>query len=64
MPNPDIKAALNRVTTAHDKCLLLRHVLKNTDGVTLDGAMLRGLGNVFDDLLFDLESIKGDLEPE
>ncbi len=63
MRSPDIKAALSTVTDAHDKCLLLRHVFKNADGITLDGEKLRGLGHVFEDLMTDLESIMSDLDP-
>jgi hypothetical protein len=60
---PDIRSAVNTVTNAHDKCLLLRHILKNADGITLDGEKLRGLGHVFEDLMTDLESIMSDLDP-
>ena len=60
---PDIKSAVSAAANAHDKCLLLRHILKNADGITLDGEKLRGLGHVFEDLMTDLESIMADLEP-
>ena len=63
MRSPNIQSAVNTVTNAHDKCLLLRHVFKNADGITLDGEKLRGLGHVFEDLMTDLESIMSDLDP-
>ena len=60
---PDIQAALSMATNAHDRCLFMRHMLKNADGITLDGEKLRGLGHVFEDLMADLESIMSDLDP-
>lgn len=38
---PDIQAALSMATNAHDRCLFMRHMLKNADGITLDGEKLR-----------------------
>jgi hypothetical protein len=63
MRSPNIKDALNTAANAHDKCLFLRDVLKKADGITLDGATLRGLGHVFEDLMTDLESIEAALDP-
>lgn len=60
---PNIQSAVNTVTNAHDRCLFMRHMLKNADGITLDGEKLRGLGHVFEDLMTDLESIMSDLDP-
>jgi hypothetical protein len=60
---PNIKDALDTTTNAHDKCLLLRCVFKNADGITLDGEKLRGLGQVFEDIMTDLESIMAALDP-
>ena len=62
MRSPNIKDAPHTVENAHDKCLLLRHIFENADGITLDGERLRGLGHVFEDLMADLESIMSDLD--
>lgn len=48
---------------SHDKCMSLRDVLKNAGGITLDGATLRGLGQVFEEIMTDLESIEAVLDP-
>lgn len=63
MRSPNIKDALDTAANAHDKCLFLRDVLKKSNGITLDGAKLRGLGHVFEDLMTDLESIEAALDP-
>ena len=51
MRSPNIKDALDTAANAHDKCLFLRDVLKNAGAITLDGATLRGLGQVFEDVM-------------
>jgi len=63
MRSPNIKDALDTAANAHDKCLFLRDVLKNAGAITLDGATLRGLGQVFEDVMTDLESIEAALDP-
>jgi len=63
MRSPNIKDALDTAANAHDNCLFLRDVLKNVGGITLDGATLRGLGQVFEDVTTDLESIEAALDP-
>ena len=63
MPNPNIKAALDTVANVHAKCLLLRHLFQNAEGVTLNVEEMRGVGHIFNGLMADLECIMSDLDP-
>ena len=63
MPSPNIKDAMDTAANAHAKCLLLRHLFQNAEGVTLKGEELRGLGHIFSGLMADLEGVMSDLDP-
>lgn len=63
MPSQKARDALNTVTNAHAKCLLLRHLFQNAEGVVLKGEEIRGLGHIFNGLMADLEGVMSDLDP-
>jgi len=60
-PNP--QAALRIIDHVHDHCLLMRDLLRAVSGGKIEGAELRGLDHVFENIMADLECAASELDP-
>lgn len=60
-PNP--RAALKIIDHVHDHCLLMRDLLRAVSGGKIEGAELRGLAHVFENIMADLECAASELDP-